>query len=681
MRAVRGLIGSIAAGCVLAALGSGAGAWASSPPPEGPALAFTGLGTLAASGLTINTLGYDVPRSHVTVRGSDHGVVPNPLSGVSWSPDGGRLAFTGARGSRKGIYIVRADGTGARFLRGSENGTNPVFSPDGRHVAFARENVGKLALIFSSTPWIANLDGSGARRLRGWRKSVAYTPSSFSPDGSTLAVTRSEFASDESKIVLFDVRRRRRRMLANRASEAGFSPDGSRVVFVKHSIKRHGRFDVTHKDLFSTSIDGKRVKRLTRTPWVAETHPSWDPSGQRIAFNSFRISRDPIDRLFDELLPEGNSIVQMNADGTCREKLFSRRRLGIYGAKWRPGSGREAGPIECGLEGPPVRAPGGPRLAVVKFNLPLFRFDLETVDQTGAQPLRVAGGGEGNRPLPEWHTAPAWSPDGSKIVFAGVARQLSGGPRGTRLYVSRADGSRLRPLQGTHGADEPVFAPDGTAVAFTRVRFRPRRNRRGEREFAPRGASVWLVSLTGGDPPMPLTPPRRGEFTYAKSFAPDGKTLLGSRTGRRPGWDVIEIDVATGDSHVLIHGADNPVYSPDASRIAFVRWRRHKKRDGAPAEATDLFTVKVGGGGLRRLTNSPGNDLFPSWDPSGRRLAFVRYRPEITELDELGAGSALMQVNADGSCPRTVLRPARRTALYGAMWQPGPGREAGRIEC
>ena len=39
-----------------------------------------------------------------------------------------------------------------------------------------------------------------------------------------------------------------------------------------------------------------------------------------------------------------------------------------------------------------------------------------------------------------------------------------------------------------------------------------------------------------------------------------------------------------------------------------------------------------------------------------------------------------MQVNADGSCPREILEPST-VAIYGAVWQPGPGREAGRIPC
>jgi Tol biopolymer transport system component len=661
---------------------AGAAAAAAAPTPDGPGLAFNAVSTLKPSGFTVRTMGLESPRPLVFVRGSRGGVVPRPLDGVAWSIDGSLLAFTGAKGSRRGIYVARPNGTGLHFVRGTEGGSDPVFSPDGRKIAFSREHPGK-GLFFSTTPWVARVNGSRARRLAEWRDGVDYVPTSFSPDGAALAVTRSKvFGPDKPKALLFglDGSGHVQPLARFPASDPVFAPDGSRIALVRHSASRRRGIETIHKDLYLVNTDGTVLSRLTNTRWVAETHPSWDPSGGRIAFNSFRISRDPFGAIFDELLPFGNSIVQINADGTCREKLLSLQGAAVYGVQWRPGPGREAGPIECGA--PAVGAPGpeGPRLAVVRFSLPLFRFDLETVDETGAQPLRLAGGGEWKRPLPEWFTAPAWSPDGSAIVFAGVARSFFDGPRGTRLYVSGADGSGLRPLRGTHGADEPVFAPDGTAVAFTRVHFQPRRNRRGERKFVARGASVWLVNLAGGRPTR-ITPVRKGLTLYAKSFSPDGSTLLASRAvGRRP-WEVVQIELATGRTEVLLRHAVDPVYSPDGARIAFVRWHPLERRGDNVTEAASLFTIKAGGGGLRQLTSARGNDFFPSWDPSGKRLAFVRYRPEVTELDELGMGSALMQVNADGSCLRTVLRPSRETGLYGAAWQPGPGREAGRLSC
>lgn len=668
-----------AAGWVLATLCVVPGASASSAPPDGPALAFSALGILGPSGFTINTVGYEAPRAQLTLRGSTEGVVPNPFSRLSWSPDGSRLAFAGKKGKRSGVYTVRADGTGLRFLRGSARGTDPVFSPDGRSIAFARKGR-ERALALSTTPWIANVDRSGARRLLGGREDVTYAPSSFSPDGSTLAVTKAQLGSGRPEVLLVGLDRGGARSLAKGASEADFSPDGSRILLVKHSFVSQGEFPVVHRDLFVVSRDGQKRERVTNTPWVTETQPDWDPSGQRIAFNTKGLSRDPIDRVFDEILPEGNSITQMNADGTCREKLFARPLLGIYAVQWRPGPGRGAGRIECGLDGPLVGVPGGPRLATVKFSLSTFRQELESVDETGAQPFRLAGGGEEKRPLPELFSPPAWSPDGSKFAFAGVARQLFGGPRGTRVYVGRADGSRVRPLRGTHGADEPVFTPYGNAVAFTRSLHVEKRGRHGKEEYVERGSSVWLAGLEGGAP-VRLTPARRGLYVYASSFSPDGRTLLASRAIGQGAWQVVEIDLASRKTTVLLRRAEEPVLSPDGSRIVFVRWRPLKRRRDGAGHTSDLFTVNTGGGGLRRLTKSRGNDRYPSWDPSGERIAFVRYRSGEGERDQLGIRSSVMQVNADGSCLGRVLAPQGGVGFYGAAWQPGPGREAGRIAC
>jgi Tol biopolymer transport system component len=481
---------------------------AAAPIPDGPRLAFVAMSALKQSGFTVRTVGPESSRPLVLARGSRGGVVPRPFDGVAWSADGSLLAFTGSKGDRSGIYTVRADGTGLRFLRGTRGGSEPVFSPDGRKIAFTRERLGN-GFFLGTTPWVAEVNGSRARRLADWRDGVEYVPSSFSPDGSALAVTRTRFGSNRPKALLLELDRSggRRRLAPFPASDPAFSPDGTQIALVRYSYSRRRTIKSTHKDLYLMSVDGAVLTRLTRTRWIAESHPSWDPSGQRIAFNSFRISRNPIDALFDELLPFGNSIVQVNADGSCREKLISLHDAAIFGVKWQPGPGREAGRIKCGLQATAAPVPNGPRLAVVKADLSVFRFELETVDETGALPLRLAGGGEWTRPLPEWFTAPSWSPDGSKIVFAGIARSIEGGPRGTRLYISNADGSDLRPLRGTHGADEPVFSPDGATVAFTRVRYRPKTNRHGKTKSVARGASIWLVNVSGGRPEAPYLRP------------------------------------------------------------------------------------------------------------------------------------------------------------------------------
>ncbi len=324
--------------------------------------------------------------------------------------------------------------------------------------------------------------------------------------------------------------------------------------------------------------------------------------------------------------------------------------------------------------------PDGPRLAVVENTLFPYRFDLTTVDETGAQPVRLAGGGPKTRPLPEEFTLPSWSPDGSMIVFVALSGRLDQGPRAVRLYVSSSDRSELRPLKGTRGAEEPKFAPDGRTVFFTRYRLRSRVNGRGKKEFVSSGASIWAIDVFGGSARR-ITPERDGVWMYAGSFSPDGEDLLASRLSRRGSWSVVRINLASGKESVFLRRAADPVYSPDGRRVAFVRWRNVPRHGGKSESRSDLFTVRSGGGGLRRLTRSPGSDYSQSWDPSGERLAFVRYPPAWLEPEELGYGSAVMQVNADGSCLGVVLHSSLDVAFFGIAWQPGPNRQAGRIEC
>jgi TolB protein len=264
---------------------------------------------------------------------------------VAWSADGSRIAFTGSKGAKRGIFTVRADGTGLHYVVGTKGGSNPVFSADGTKIAFQREHLGK-GIFLGTTPWVVRASGGRPRRLAEWRSEVEYVPASFSPDGLALAVTKEKFGSDDSRALLLSLNGDRVRVLARQASEPVFSPDGSQIAFVRHSTSRREKVPIRHSDLYVMSSDGSTTRALTRTRWIAESHPSWDPSGQRVAFNAFRISKEPIEALFDALLPFGNSIVNVNADGTCRQRLLS-LNAALFGAVWEPGTGREAGRILC----------------------------------------------------------------------------------------------------------------------------------------------------------------------------------------------------------------------------------------------------------------------------------------------------------------------------------------------
>jgi Tol biopolymer transport system component len=336
-------------------------------------------------------------------------------------------------------------------------------------------------------------------------------------------------------------------------------------------------------------------------------------------------------------------------------------------------------------------APDGPRLAAVRWTVEPSRdetrMEILTLGPGRASTSLIRGAERAfgpSRPLVEFFSPISWAPDGSRLAFTGVVafRNDDDHEPVRRVFVVRSDGAGLHPIDGTNGAQAPLFSPDGRTIAFTRSIEREVPTRVGgklrKEGFA--GSSIWTVDLAGGRQRQ-LTPWREGLHYVASSFSPDGSTLLATFHDRLLTHESqpVALQVDSGARRPIFDDGFHPVYSPDGSRIALVR--RVEEYGEDREEDTELFVLDADGTGLRRLTRTPGRyELYPSWDPSGERLAYIRFSAAETEAAAFGFGNALMQVNADGSCP-TRLASAPRTAFYAPAWQPGAGREAGRIEC
>ena len=300
-------------------------------------------------------------------------------------------------------------------------------------------------------------------------------------------------------------------------------------------------------------------------------------------------------------------------------------------------------------------APAGPRLAVVKTTWSPRRSTLLTVDPHGNYPMRLAGGQKGDSPVDSLVLSPlSWNPDGTKVAFTGV----------TEFFLAKADGSGAHPVNAG-AAESPVFAPDGHTVAFARFG---------------RQTAIWTIDLTNGEQRQ-LTPSRPGLRYYPSSFSPDGSTLLATRIdNHRSGHsEPVALHLDTGGTTRLLPDGLEPVYSPDGLRIAL--FRTVGKRQPLPGvgkvPTTDLFILNTVTGSLRRLTRTPADDeLFASWDPSGARLSFTRFRGHHYEWAD-----SIVQINADGSCETDVLPLVKRTVYYASAWQPGPSRKAGSLPC
>jgi Tol biopolymer transport system component len=283
---------------------------------------------------------------------------------VAWSSDGRLIAFGGfgeGESERSPIYVVGADGRGSRPLPGTRGGTDPVFSPDGRTLAFARSRFhisrnflkdpdADLRLYSSTTAWVVDLAGGKPRRLTRWRNGLDNTPGSFTADGSGLLVTEEDERRSGERIVQLELAGGQPREVLREASNPSLSPDGTRLAFISNvdrdSVDGDGSRERGPSEIYVASADGSGATRITYTDDAAESSPSWDPSGQRLAY-----VRTSLGSIFTVLqasrLPAGNSLMQVNADGSCPQRILSKPNAFLLGATWQPGPGREAGPIVC----------------------------------------------------------------------------------------------------------------------------------------------------------------------------------------------------------------------------------------------------------------------------------------------------------------------------------------------
>ena len=75
---------------------------------------------------------------------------PGGIFGVTWSPNGERIAFSKCLGGRCDIYVMAADGSGAHPITNIGNAGDAAWSPDGASIAFTMSN-------YSGREWMPSL--------------------------------------------------------------------------------------------------------------------------------------------------------------------------------------------------------------------------------------------------------------------------------------------------------------------------------------------------------------------------------------------------------------------------------------------------------------------------------------------------------------------------------------------
>jgi Tol biopolymer transport system component len=210
--------------------------------------------------------------------------------------------------------------------------------------------------------------------------------------------------------------------------------------------------------------------------------------------------------------------------------------------------------------------------------------------------FRINVDGTGRRELTEGsiNVEPAWSPDGTRIVYV---RDLDL----PQLWVMRRDGSGHRRLTRASGKEDfdPEFSPDGRHVLFRRIKaYGSRCLYRGD---------VFVVRADGSDPARNLTRTCRRSETSAH-WSPDGRRVVFVKRTKAHGLQIYVMHLGgTGVTRLTDGPAPNhsPAWSPDGGQIAFI-----SNRDGNK----ELYVMNVDGGSQTRLTSTPeAEESSPAW--------------------------------------------------------------------
>ena len=325
------------------------------------------------------------------------------------------------------IYTVDPDGSNGARLTTDERSSSPVWSPDGKRIAFSSS---RDRSDHGSSVYTMNADGGDVRRLTNQPPRNDYQPT-WSPDGKRIAFIGSRVLPEPDscasapegcnfEIYVVNADGIGETRLTNSAGidrNPSWSPDGNRVVF---ESKRDGNYEI-----YAVNADGTGITRLTNDP-RNDGDPQWSPLGDEIAFDR-ATAVTPYSDVFHVNI--------MRSDGSGVSELPV------------PGSFRRA---------EPTWSPDGHWIAFVAFD---GQDQIHAVRADGSDHLALTND---QVPVPDYpgyitNRAPTFSPDSTKVAFTHVECPFYCDY--SQLQVVNADGSGGRTTVSGNAAQQPDWQP------------------------------------------------------------------------------------------------------------------------------------------------------------------------------------------------------------------------------
>ncbi|HIE25837.1 TPA: tetratricopeptide repeat protein [Candidatus Poribacteria bacterium] len=206
----------------------------------------------------------------------------------SFSPDGRYIAFTSYRDENGEIYIMNADGAEQKRVttQPQKNDYCPSFSADGEKILFASsdDRLSQASIMLQAdgsdtrSELFYLIDINGKQMVPLMNNPTTIGNPVFSPDGRQIAF---DFNAEVNlDVYLMDADGKNRRRITTNPADDGqpaFSPDGKSIAFVSRRDDNY--------ELYLMDVDGSNQRRLTYTPWD-EYDPVSSPDGKKLAYVS-----------------------------------------------------------------------------------------------------------------------------------------------------------------------------------------------------------------------------------------------------------------------------------------------------------------------------------------------------------------------------------------------------------